>query len=376
MSRFDWASFLRQWSQEIVQSLDLEREALPRDVLLSEWLGYPGATEEQIIQAETRLGISLPPSYRDFLKVTNGWRQTTPFVSKLWSTDEIEWFTVRNQSWIERLVEASELPSADPSNASVPPVSIPDEDYFVYGNQQDCSKIRVEYLQTALEISEGREAAIYLLNPQVMTQEGEWEAWFLGDWLPGADRYRSFQEMMQAEYENFLELRESSHDLPPSTPGSGSAPLLREAPAVEPIPSPNQETVVLEIAQLRVISPSPTEPPLTANSYSPLFTRAIQQAIPFTLEIQMQVVERDAVQPESQLTYRLECIAYNLETRFQTCLADMTLSTPIGEDLVCTALLPGIVLPQPGLYRLKVQVTPHNQAAAPGFFKVPVLQVV
>jgi hypothetical protein len=82
--------------------------------------------------------------------------------------------------------------------------SVLGEEYFVYGEAQDCSKLRVEYLQTVLEISDLGDSAIYLLNPQVITEDGEWEAWFFCKWLPGADRYRSFREMMQTEYKNFL----------------------------------------------------------------------------------------------------------------------------------------------------------------------------
>ena len=80
---------------------------------------------------------------------------------------------------------------------------------MTYGEAQDCSKLRIEYLQTTLEISQKGDSAIYLLNPEVITTEGEWEAWFFADWLPGADRYSSFCDMMQAEYTNFLELRET-----------------------------------------------------------------------------------------------------------------------------------------------------------------------
>jgi hypothetical protein len=190
------------------------RELLP-ELLEPGWLGFPGSPEEQIARAEARLGIVLPPSYREFLKITNGWHQTTPFVYRLWSTEEIEWFPVRHQDWIDtftdRYIEQQLVRSSQVNGSEVrlhlP--SIPDAEYFVYGDTQDCRNIRVEYLQTALEISERGDSAIYLLNPQVMTADGEWEAWFFGDWLPGADRYRSFREMMQAEYENFLELRET-----------------------------------------------------------------------------------------------------------------------------------------------------------------------
>jgi hypothetical protein len=229
MSSFDWESFLKQWSQKILESIDHHQEKLPPEVIESAWLGYPGATEAEIARAEARLGITLPPSYRAFLKVSNGWRQTTPFINKLWSIKEIEWFNVRHSDWIHTLIEKTGHPSTDSLNASILPPSITNEEYFVYGDAQDCSKVRVEYLQTALEISKCEEAAIYLLNPQVITEDGEWEAWFLGDWLPGADRYPSFQAMMQAEYESFLDLREPPNHV--VAPASGNEAEATNAPS-------------------------------------------------------------------------------------------------------------------------------------------------
>ena len=76
----------------------------------------------------------------------------------------------------------------------------------VYGDHQDPARFRQEYLETALEISAEGDSAIYLLNPKVTSPEGEWEAWFFANWLPGASRYRSFWEMMVAEHESFLSL--------------------------------------------------------------------------------------------------------------------------------------------------------------------------
>jgi hypothetical protein len=213
MNSFNWESFLRQWSRELLESITDNPEKLPSEVIESKWLGYPGATEKQIARAEARLGMALPPSYREFLKVTNGWRQTTPFIYRLWSTEDIEWFSVRHQDWINSFVERygnSSLNLDLSGNGRLVTPSIPDGDYLIYGDEQDCSKLRVEYLRKVLEISDIGESTVYLLNPQVMTEDGEWEAWFFGDWLPGADRYRSFQDMMLAEYENFLELRENS----------------------------------------------------------------------------------------------------------------------------------------------------------------------
>lgn len=193
MDRERWEQLLRQWSQEVIASEYAER--LAPDVIAAGWLGYPGATEEQIRQAETRLGAQLPPSYREFLKVTNGWRMTTSFIERVWSTDEIVWFADRNPQWIAGYTRTR-------SNQSLP--TVPDDEYFVYGEGQDPVLMRIEYLPSALQISEEGDAAIYLLNPQVVTPEGEWEAWFLANWLPGAQRYRSFWELMQGEHAEFM----------------------------------------------------------------------------------------------------------------------------------------------------------------------------
>jgi hypothetical protein len=198
---FDWQRFLMDWSRILLQDDNVTKYLSP-EVIASGWLGYPGATEGQIAQAEGRLGAILPPSYRAFLKVTNGWRQTGPFITRLWSVDEIEWYCVRHQEMIDAWMEG--VLSLDPN-----PQPVLDEEYLVYGDKQLSGVLRHEYLQMALEISDEDTAddAVYLLNPKVVTSEGEWESWFLASWRAGADRYRSFQEMMQAEYKNYLALR-------------------------------------------------------------------------------------------------------------------------------------------------------------------------
>ncbi len=257
MSSFDWESFLKRWSQETIDAIAHDRNELPPEVLKSGWLGYPGATETQITRVEARLGTVLPPSYHAFLKITNGWRQTSLFSNKLWSIEDIEWFVVRHQAWIDAFWEKSDHPPLESSNSKAPRSSITDADYFVYGDDQDCSKIRVEYLQTALEISQHGDGAIYLLNPQIVTPDGEWEAWFFGDWLPGADRYRSFQDMMQAEYESFLELRETPVN--PVTPLAPVSPVLKPEP--EAIAAAAPGTIPATIA-----APEPDESPSRAAS--------------------------------------------------------------------------------------------------------------
>ena len=59
--------------------------------------------------------------------------------------------------------------------------------------------------KNSLQISDWENSAIFLLNPQVISG-GEWEAWFYANWLPGANRYRSFWDMLRMEYELFHEM--------------------------------------------------------------------------------------------------------------------------------------------------------------------------
>src|ERR1700724_972012 len=161
MTLFDWKAFLTQWSRDLLQD-DTLTKRLPADVVASGWLGYPGATDDQIAASEARLGTRLPPSYSAFLAVTNGWHYTTSSIYKLWSTDEVEWFAVRHQDWIDAYVDP-------PNPAHLPPIT--DAQYFVYGDEQSTVMYRTEYLQTALEISDVGDAAIYLLNPKIVTPE-------------------------------------------------------------------------------------------------------------------------------------------------------------------------------------------------------------
>jgi hypothetical protein len=168
----------------------------------SGWIGYPGATEAQITRTEDRLGAALPPSYRAFLMASNGWPLVGPFVGQFWPVDEVGRLADRRSNLVEDWIMGHEI------FGGLEPV--PDETYLVYGDEQDSALIRVEYLHSVVEISsfDTRDAAIYLLNPEILTPAGEWEAWHLASWLPGASRYRSFRELMQDVYRDMLDTRD------------------------------------------------------------------------------------------------------------------------------------------------------------------------
>jgi hypothetical protein len=116
------------------------------------------------------------------LRVTNGFRRISPYIDEVWSTGAVRPFSLDNARWIAM-------------HRDYPPVS--DQEHRRYGDQQHCVAIDARYLWTAIQISEVDDGVL-LLNPAVVTADGEWEAWFFASWLPGANRYPSFLELVRA----------------------------------------------------------------------------------------------------------------------------------------------------------------------------------
>ncbi|MBB6348192.1 hypothetical protein FHU36_004737 [Nonomuraea muscovyensis] len=148
-----------------------------------------GASEDRIARLEERLGTRLPPSYRAFLHLADGWGEGT-----LRASDEV--------GWLRDLDPHVAATGSEDDGYAIPSAS--DEDYFVYGDEQDTVFYRPEYLPGTLLIGEFDDG-VYLLNPHVTTPEEEWEAWYLAPWLPGAQRFRSFWDLMNDEFERFAD---------------------------------------------------------------------------------------------------------------------------------------------------------------------------
>lgn len=139
----------------------------------------PGLDEAALATLESRLGTALPPSYRDFLRTSDG--LCSGFLMLL-PGREIGWLrdidAETMNGWNDNDDEAS------------------DAQYAVYGPDQDCIHMRTRYLLNALQISTNIDGDVFLLIPDVRFGE-EWEAWHLGAKNPGAYRYRSFAELFQ-----------------------------------------------------------------------------------------------------------------------------------------------------------------------------------
>lgn len=184
MTPTDWEPWLREWNRALLASYDpgkysafVDPAVVTPERLASGWLGAPGATENQLAALESRLGRRLPPSYRSFLQVSNGFIQPGVIVPRVLGTDEADWYRAGHQDVIDVWTEA--LRGQDTAG----------RDTFE------------RHLPSCLQVSEVERvgSAVYLLNPEVVDAAGEWEAFYFAHWVPGANRYPSFRALMEQE---------------------------------------------------------------------------------------------------------------------------------------------------------------------------------
>jgi hypothetical protein len=166
---FSWRRLLEELS-EFRLTDPLIKARLPQDKVASGWLGGPGAGEEQVRTLERRLGRSLPPSYRAFLLASNGFHLAS-FIQRLYRADEVDWFRVHNADWAKAFQDT-------------------------YPGLGDC-----------LQVSAIGDAAVVLLNPKVVSADGEWQTYFFANWIPGARPYRSFADFVSDEIDGVCEWR-------------------------------------------------------------------------------------------------------------------------------------------------------------------------
>ena len=184
----EWTRWLRAWNGQLLADLDPEEAnafvdpAITPAVVASGWLGFPGASEEEVGALERRLGARLPPSYRSFLLASNGFLQPGVIVPRLLAASEVDWYRVKHQDTIDAWRKGVS------SGGGTGP------DAFEH------------HLPHALQVSavERVGTAVYLLNPDVVGPDGEWEAFYFAHWVPGVHRHPSFRALMLAEQASWL----------------------------------------------------------------------------------------------------------------------------------------------------------------------------
>ncbi|MFF4798881.1 SMI1/KNR4 family protein [Streptomyces sp. NPDC001351] len=191
--RTAWRPFLEQWSAEWIAGHDPDKDApLAQEVLRDAWLGFAPASEAEVAAAEARLGRRLPPSLREFLLVTNGWRDAGNFIYRLAGTAELAWLRdTDDRTWIEVWEDLAEDDVEE------------DEDgEEAFGVQE--AKVLARSLRLSLE----GDAAVMLLDPDDVDEDGEWAAYWLASWSgEGPERYGSFHDLMRRQWVSFHALR-------------------------------------------------------------------------------------------------------------------------------------------------------------------------
>lgn len=191
--RTTWRPFLEQWSAEWIAGHDPDKDApLAQEVVRDAWLGFAPASEAEVAAAEARLGRRLPPSLREFLLVTNGWRDAGNFIYRLAGAAELEWLRdTDDRTWIEVWEDLAEDDVEE------------DEDgEEAFGVQE--AKVLARCLRLSLE----GDAAVMLLDPDDVDVDGEWAAYWLASWSgEGPERYGSFHGLMRRQWVSFHALR-------------------------------------------------------------------------------------------------------------------------------------------------------------------------
>ncbi|MGW3109142.1 SMI1/KNR4 family protein [Streptomyces sp. NPDC001100] len=187
---FDWRSFLLGWSGEWADSLpDGETrgegdEAARR----ARWLGFPAASEERIAAMEERLGRQVPPSYREFLKVSDGWRHAGGFVSLLAGTEDARWHN--NASGLADMFE-----------------EYLDEDTGPEERQES------DLWRRGLQLDVESDITYVLLDPEDVDEDGEWAVYTWSSWrAEPPERHANFLTFMRDMHREFHSLQARRSD--------------------------------------------------------------------------------------------------------------------------------------------------------------------
>ncbi|MFD5142880.1 SMI1/KNR4 family protein [Streptomyces sp. NPDC058401] len=182
---FDWRPFLLRWSGEWSDSrpggetLGEEDEAVRR----ARWLGFPPASEERITAMEARLGRRMPPSYREFLKVSDGWQHAGQFIWSLAGTTDTRWHN--NESGLADIFGEYLDDDAGPAE-----------------------RRGADLWRRGLQLDVESDATYVLLDPEDVDEEGEWAVYTWASWLAKPpERYANFIEFMRDMHRQFHRLQ-------------------------------------------------------------------------------------------------------------------------------------------------------------------------
>lgn len=182
---FDWRSFLLGWSGEWADSLpdDEIRGEEDETARQERWLGFPPASEERIAAMEERLGRRMSPSYREFLRVSDGWRHAGGFVWLLAGTADARWH--EDASGLAELFEEYLDDDAGPEE-----------------------RHEADIWRRGLQLDVESDITHVLMDPEDVDENGEWAVYTWASWRAAPpERHASFLAFMREMHREFHGLR-------------------------------------------------------------------------------------------------------------------------------------------------------------------------
>ncbi|SDT24783.1 SMI1/KNR4 family protein [Actinoplanes derwentensis] len=174
----EWRRYLAEYSADVLRVTDDDDLAGISDAhRLLGWLGFDGADAEHLTALEQRLCIPLPPSYRTFLTVSDGWLNLGPFMWIMRTAAEVHW-----------------LRDAEPHL------------WDIFGQYPEL--LESSLADRVLLVSREGDAQYWLLDSGDISRDGEWAAYIWASWYPGlGERHASFAALVDSERACFEALR-------------------------------------------------------------------------------------------------------------------------------------------------------------------------
>ena len=182
---------IAEWSADVLEVItqlpsDFELASEERVILTSGSMKRAPASQGEIASIEDKLNLSLPPTYKQFLRYSDG----------LWMAS-----LDGKPGEVLPVADIGLFASLYPKEFGVfakVKAEVADREYDRYGDSQDPVHYRTIYGPKLVAVSTMHGSGAYFLNPEVRFSFGEYEAWSFS-FHGGADRYRSFDDLLRSE---------------------------------------------------------------------------------------------------------------------------------------------------------------------------------
>ena len=134
----------------------------------ADWLGNPPALDNTIEKAQLRLQIKFPQDYIDFLKIADGFSQTTTTSMTFLPVEEVDYLIKLDEELVEIWNETDDLPEIG------------------------------QALKKSILIGGRNEEQCFLLIPPSQTSNN-WRYWKFASWIPGPEEFKNLKDYFKNE---------------------------------------------------------------------------------------------------------------------------------------------------------------------------------